>query len=154
MSDKVSEPMRWAMAIGPSGKIYEIVESPSGEIPLMLPPCSSSDLPVWISVVEAKALDKAKERIAWFENRLDGWKQSYHAELREKKEAVEENSRLKALLKEAAYWLSEVNKFGLSHFEDCSNSNYDDNACDCGMEKLHTHIYQCVAKLKAEVGNE
>ena len=51
------------VAITPSGKILEVKLSEiRQEMPmLMLPPCNSKDLPVWVPFVERKEYDKLKK---------------------------------------------------------------------------------------------
>lgn len=58
----MSEPKQWSMAIGQNtGTCFQIVE---GLVPamMMLPPCSSDDLPIWIHVIEKSAYDSLKSK--------------------------------------------------------------------------------------------
>lgn len=48
----------------------------------------------------------------------------------------QERDGLRAHAEKMAWLLGQIHNHGLNHFEDCSNREYDDQNCDCGMERL------------------
>lgn len=50
-------------------------------------------------------------------------------------------------LKIAERALRLVQKHGLFHYEDCKNSNYEDEQCTCGMERAEFEVKEALEKL-------
>lgn len=55
---------------------------------------------------------------------------------------------LAAKLDKAINALNKVQSFGLHHYEDCSNSDYDENPCSCGMEKTELLVLKTLDEIK------
>lgn len=47
--------------------------------------------------------------------------------------------------------LEKVQAHGLHHYEDCKNREYDDQLCNCGMEKAELAVMNALAKLRGGV---
>ena len=45
--------------------------------------------------------------------------------------------------------LEKVQAHGLHHYEDCKNREYDDQLCNCGMEKAEIAVMNAISKLKS-----
>jgi uncharacterized protein YchJ len=43
--------------------------------------------------------------------------------------------------------LEKVQAHGLHHYEDCKNREYDDQECNCGMEKLEMLILKTIEEI-------
>lgn len=55
---------------------------------------------------------------------------------------------LAAKLDKAINALNKVQSFGLHHYEDCSNSDCDENPCSCGMEKTELLVLKTLDEIK------
>lgn len=50
--------------------------------------------------------------------------------------------------------LDKVQAHGLHHYDDCSNREYDDQNCNCGMEKTEIIVRDSIAKYRANEGEK
>ena len=50
--------------------------------------------------------------------------------------------------------LRKIQFHGIHHYEDCSNREYDDQNCNCGMEQAELAMLKALEKIKPDVREE
>lgn len=67
---------------------------------------------------------------------------------RGKRSGLQGYDALAARLEIAVKALEKAQYFGLHHYEDCSNSFYEDEPCSCGMEEVELIIREALTKIR------